>query len=121
MSFTFVLELIQGMRQDRRAVAKIGLSGTGLTENMVRRITARILGLPDKQKRRKREVLELQKVSRNSLVFSRLLQRLIPLLQNIISRPVLLELRAACDYREVELRLSPDAYLGMGPFHTAPR
>ena len=49
MAFSGALDLIMGMRgRDRRAVTMVGLSGTSLTDNMVREVTERILMLPDK-------------------------------------------------------------------------
>ena len=81
MAFSGVLDLIMGMRgRDRRAVTMVGLSGTDLTDNMVRQVTERILMLPDKPTSQEPEKLELLRV--RPLNLSLLLwlpQRLMPL------------------------------------------
>ena len=81
MAFSGALDLIMGMRgRDRRAVTMVGLSGTDLTDNMVRQVTERILMLPDKPTSQIREKLELLRVRppRNPLL-PWLPQRLMPL------------------------------------------
>lgn len=81
MAFSGALDLIMGMRgRDRRAVTMVGLSGTDLTDNMVRQVTERILMLPDKPTSQIREKLELQRVRPLNLsLLPWLPQRLMPL------------------------------------------
>ena len=122
MAFSGALDLIMGMRgRDRRAVTMVGLSGTDLTDNMVRQVTERILMLPDKPTSQAREKLELLRVRPLKTLFYLGCRRdLCPLLQMAISPPTLAELRAACDYRQVELCVTTEAILAMGSFRTGP-
>ena len=81
MAFSGALDLIMGMRgRDRRAVTMVGLSGTSLTDNMVREVTERILMLPDKPTSQEPERLELLRVRPLNLsLLLWLAQRLMPL------------------------------------------
>ena len=81
MAFSGALDLIMGMRgRDRRAVTMVGLSGTDLTDNMVRQVTERILMLPDKPTSQEPERLELLRVRPLNLsLLPSLPQRLMPL------------------------------------------
>ena len=81
MAFSGALDLIMGMRgRDRRAVTMVGLSGTSLTDNMVREVTERILMLPDKPTSQLPEKLELLRVRPLNLsLLLWLAQRLMPL------------------------------------------
>ena len=124
LTFCAVLHLIEGMREEdhgsarrRRPVDYIGLTKSDLPDSMVRRLVATILGLPPAPTLRKVfETLEIQQVGRHTFSFSDSAEthpNMMP--QTTFSPETLRELRAACEFRSVELRSTPEHLLDLAP------